>query len=100
LVQISGSQAGNQATNAENSNFIGNQAGSKQKNASNSNFLGFNLVLTQLVLLLQISLVNSWVKAQQCSEFKFLWYSVGYGATDAYQSTFIGTVLGFKQQML
>jgi hypothetical protein len=38
--------AGNQATNAENSNFMGNQAGNQAKNASNSNFLGFNLVLT------------------------------------------------------
>jgi uncharacterized protein (UPF0333 family) len=54
----------------------------------------FNLVLTQLVLLLQ-NFGQYAGLAQQCSKFKFLWYEC-YGATDAYQSTFIGTSAGFQ----
>jgi preprotein translocase subunit SecG len=46
-------QAGNQATNAENSNFMGNQAGRSNKEFLTQISWAFNLVLTQLVLLLQ-----------------------------------------------
>jgi hypothetical protein len=67
---------------------MGNQAGNQAKNASNSNFWfqsGFNATGAST----QISLVSMrWLATG--AKIQIFGTSVGYGATDAYQSTFIG----------
>jgi hypothetical protein len=94
LVQILLVLAGNQATNAENSNFMGNQAGNQARMLLTQISWAFNLVLNWCFYFKFLWSV-CWVGTTNAQNSNFFGTSVGYGATDAYQSTFI-TSAGFQ----
>jgi hypothetical protein len=66
IVQIFFVQAGSNAIGANDSNFFGNNAGDYAANAYASNFFGAKLVLAQQLLIIQISLVSSWSRCNNC----------------------------------
>jgi len=70
--------AGYQATNADNSNFIGQSAGNSATNANQSNFLG----------------QSAGYSATNANYSNFLGYYAGQGATNAITSNFLGYQAG------
>ncbi|TXG84544.1 MAG: hypothetical protein E6R13_02920, partial [Spirochaetes bacterium] len=75
-----GQSAGYQATNASNSNFFGNSAGFQATNAYGSNFLG----------------QSAGGYANDASYSNFLGQSAGYQATNASNSNFFGQSAGYQ----
>ena len=73
-----GEQAGDQATDANNSNFLGSSAGRDAANAAYSNFLGN----------------QAGQGATNASQSNFIGYYAGFEATDASNSNFFGNQAG------
>jgi hypothetical protein len=76
---MTGTNAGNGATNADNSNFLGQNAGKSATAALGSNFLG----------------LNAGNSATNAAYSNFLGYHAGDGATNASGSNFFGFNAGF-----
>ena len=74
-----GSQAGNGATGAYNSNFIGQQAGNGATGAYNSNFIG----------------LQAGYQATNANYSNFMGDNAGSGAAGAYSSNFFGQNAGY-----
>jgi hypothetical protein len=78
VIQISGASAGNEATNAESSNFFGLGAGNK---CLSVNFFGG----------------GAGSSATNANASNFFGFQAGMGATNAYSSNFLGQNAGLKQ---
>ncbi len=75
-----GSESGQNATSADNSNFLGNRAGYQATSARYSNFLGY----------------LAGTNATNANNSNFLGYLAGTNATSANNSNFLGRVAGYQ----
>ena len=75
---VYGTNAGNDATNAAYSNFLGNNAGYQATGASGSNFMGY----------------NAGYQAKTASQSNFIGLNAGYKANNANNSNFFGAGAG------
>lgn len=90
-----GSSAGEQATDANNSNFIGKQAGKSATNARNSNFIGLEAGLNASASINSNFIgVSAGTGAHRAAGSVFIGDGPGVDATDAQGSIFIGGYTG------
>jgi hypothetical protein len=91
-IHFFGSQAGNSATNAYSSNFLGQNAETQQLQITQISLVKM-LVIVQLQII-QISLVEKLVICNKCYQLKFHGQNAGRNAINASNANFIGSSAG------